>query len=80
MKYKVGEILSYMGSTSLGVIIHDEELENLTREDQVWIKPICGTDKWMNTKNNAWLVDMKNLRNINDSEKELLKLLFSESL
>lgn len=76
MKFKVDEIASYMGSSSLGVIIKIELLSNMNTEEKVWVTPLCGTIKWMNSTQGVWFIETKNMYKVPLSEQELCKLLY----
>lgn len=74
MKFKVGEITSYMGSQSLGLITSIKEEKS--KKDQAWIKPMCGSIKWMNPRMGKWVVDVEQMRKVPLVEQELCRLLF----
>lgn len=76
MKFKVGDIVSYMGSKSLGLIIRMERGKSKQLTDQAWVKPMCGSVKWMNPVRGRWLVGVDQMHKVPLVEQELCRVLF----
>jgi hypothetical protein len=77
--FQVGDLVSFKGSTSWGIIVSIDAYTRNTHN--VWVKPICGTPRWMNPPlGGEWSVTMGDLMDIpEDSEyKELGQLLYGD--